>query len=75
MLFVAAKVSQLSVLPQGEPEREARALAMVKTMDEAGFGNCTNTGVCEAVCPKEIGIEHIARLNREYVRASLKKSE
>jgi len=72
MLFVSAKVSQFAVLPQGGPEREKRALGMVQQMDEEGFGNCTNTEVCEAVCPKEISVEGIARLNREYLRATLK---
>jgi len=69
MLFVAAKVSQLSLLPQGKVERAARAKAMVSKMDELGFGNCTNTGSCEAECPKSISISHIARLNREYLNA------
>lgn len=72
MLFVSAKVSQLAVLPQGQPEREKRALAMVSKMDEEGFGNCTNTQVCEAVCPKEISVDGIARLNREYLLATIK---
>jgi succinate dehydrogenase / fumarate reductase iron-sulfur subunit len=72
MLFVSAKVSQLALLPQGQPEREKRALSMVSQMDEEGFGNCTNTEVCEAACPKEISVEGIARLNREYLCASLK---
>ena len=71
MLFLAAKVSQLSLLPQGEAERKTRVLNMLKAHDEAGFGTCTNTGACEAECPKEIRISHIARLNREYLRASL----
>jgi len=73
MLFVSAKVSQLSLLPQGQIEREARVLNMVKQMDEEGFGNCTNTGACEAECPKEISLENIARMNREYLMANLKK--
>ncbi len=72
MLFVAAKVSQLSLLPQGKVERAARAKAMVMKMDELGFGNCTNTGSCEAECPKSISISHIARLNREYLNAKFK---
>lgn len=72
MLFVAAKVSQLALLPQGKVERERRALNMVRAMDEAGFGNCTVTGSCEAVCPKEVSLSFIARLNREYGRALLK---
>ena len=71
MLFVGAKVSQLNMLPQGQPERNARTLAMVEQMDEEGFGNCTNQYECEAVCPKEISSSHIAMLNREYMRARL----
>ena len=70
MLFVAAKVSQLALLPQGKVERKERVLNMVKQMDEEGFGNCTNTGACEAECPKSISLEHIARMNREYMSAS-----
>lgn len=72
MLFVSAKVSQLALLPQGHPEREDRVLNMVAQMDKEGFGSCTNTGACEAECPKEISLENIARLNREYVAASAK---
>ncbi len=72
MLFVAAKVSHLALLPQGKPEAERRVLNMVRTMDDAGFGNCTVTGSCEAVCPKEISLDFIARLNREYGKAILK---
>jgi succinate dehydrogenase / fumarate reductase iron-sulfur subunit len=71
MLFVSAKISHLGLLPQGEPERNRRALAMVAQMDAEGFGNCTNTGACEVECPKEIKITNIARLNRDYVSASL----
>lgn len=71
MLFVAAKVSQFAVLPQGKMEAKERALRMVAKMDELGFGNCTNTGACEAECPKEISLSHIARLNREYLSAKL----
>jgi succinate dehydrogenase / fumarate reductase, iron-sulfur subunit len=71
MLFVSAKVAQLSLLPQGQPEREKRALSMVAQMDAEGFGSCTNTGACAAECPKEISLENIARLNREYLGASL----
>jgi succinate dehydrogenase / fumarate reductase iron-sulfur subunit len=71
MLFVSAKVSQLSLLPQGKPERDLRAIRMVETMDAEGFGNCSVTGSCEAVCPKEISLDFIARLNREYGRAVL----
>lgn len=73
MLFMSAKVSQLALLPQGSPERHQRVLSMVEAHDEAGFGSCTNTGACEAECPKEISISHIARLNREYLQASLAK--
>ena len=73
MLFVAAKVSHLSLVPQGQPERERRALAMVEQMDKEGFGNCTVTGSCEAVCPKEIPLDFIARMNREYGRALIKR--
>jgi succinate dehydrogenase / fumarate reductase, iron-sulfur subunit len=71
MLFTAAKVSHLSLLPQGQPERETRVLKMVAQMDQEGFGTCTNHGECEAVCPKEISLSFIARLNREYLWASL----
>ena len=71
MLFTAAKVSHLALLPQGEVEREKRVLAMVAQHDLEGFGKCSNIGACEAECPKEISIENIARLNREYLRASL----
>lgn len=72
MLFVSAKVSQLALLPQGQVERKERVLKMVQQMDEEGFGNCTNTGACEAECPKEISLENIARLNREMIGASAK---
>jgi succinate dehydrogenase / fumarate reductase iron-sulfur subunit len=71
MLFVAAKVSHLAQLPQGHPERKERALNMIAQMDKEGFGACTNTGACEAECPKEIKLTHIARLNREFIKASL----
>lgn len=71
MLFVSAKVSQLALLPQGQPERAERVERMVAQMDEEGFGSCSNTYACEAECPKEISVVHIARLNREYVRAKL----
>ena len=71
MLFLSAKVTHLSLLPQGHPERRSRALNMVAQMDKEGFGACTNTGACEAVCPKGISIENIARLNREYLVAGL----
>lgn len=66
MLFVAAKVSHLGHLPQGQPERQRRVLRMVSKMDELGFGNCSNRNECEAACPKEISVEHIARMNRDY---------
>jgi succinate dehydrogenase / fumarate reductase, iron-sulfur subunit len=71
MLFTSAKVSHLALLPQGSPERKTRVLNMVAQMDKEGFGSCTNTGACEAVCPKEIPIASIARLNGEYLRAGL----
>jgi len=72
MLFVSAKVSQFALLPQGKVEATDRVLNMVKQMDEEGFGNCTNTGACEIECPKGISLENIARMNREYLKASLK---
>ena len=75
MLFVSAKVSHLALLPQGFPERKKRALSMVAQMDKEGFGACTNTGACEAVCPKGISIENIARLNREYMMAGLSENK
>jgi succinate dehydrogenase / fumarate reductase iron-sulfur subunit len=71
MLFVSAKVSQLALLPQGKVESKERVLNMVRTMDEEGFGNCTNTGACEVECPKEISLDNIARMNREYLKAML----
>ena len=71
MLFVAAKVSQFALLPQGKVERKKRALNMVKQMDIEGFGSCTNTRSCEAECPKQVSILHIARMNREYLMANL----
>jgi succinate dehydrogenase / fumarate reductase iron-sulfur subunit len=70
MLFVSAKISQLALLPQGQPERQGRALSMVAQMDAEGFGACTNTGACSAECPKEISLENIARMNREYLGAA-----
>jgi succinate dehydrogenase / fumarate reductase iron-sulfur subunit len=73
MLFVSAKVAQLSLLPQGGPERAQRALNMVEAMDEEGFGNCTNTNACEAECPKNISVANITRLNREYLLGALEK--
>jgi len=72
MLFVAAKVSHMNLLPQGQPEKDQRVLNMVATMDEAGFGNCSNYGACSAVCPKEIPLDFIAKLNRDYATASIK---
>ena len=69
MLFVAARVSSLALLPQGRPEAHRRAKAMVAKMDELGFGNCTNTRACEMECPKGINVSHIARLNREFLKA------
>ena len=72
MLFVSAKVSQFALLPQGQVEATDRVLNMVNQMDEEGFGNCTNTGACEVECPKGISLENIARMNREYLAASLK---
>lgn len=71
MLFVAAKVSQYALLPQGQVEATDRVLNMVAQMDKEGFGNCTNTGACEVECPKGISLENIARMNREYLKASL----
>jgi succinate dehydrogenase / fumarate reductase iron-sulfur subunit len=73
MLFVAAKVSHLGHLPQGQPERDKRVLAMVRQMDAEGFGNCTNQYECEAACPKEISVEHIARMNRDFTKAVLRE--
>ncbi|CAN2043590.1 succinate dehydrogenase / fumarate reductase, iron-sulfur subunit [Candidatus Magnetomoraceae bacterium gMMP-1] len=71
MLFVSAKISQLALLPQGKPEAAQRAWNMLNTMDELGFGNCSNERECEAVCPKEISIVNIARLNREFMKAGI----
>ncbi len=71
MLFVSAKVNQLGKLPQGQPERNVRVLDMVAQMDKEGFGFCSNTGACEADCPKEISLTNIAALNRDYLKASL----
>jgi len=71
MLFVSAKVSQLALLPQGDPERKERVLRMIERMDAEGFGACSNTYACEAECPKRISVEHIARLNREFIRAGV----
>jgi succinate dehydrogenase iron-sulfur subunit len=74
MLFVAAKVSQLGLLPQGQPERDQRVLAMVRQMDAEGFGNCTNYYECSAVCPKLISHEFIARMNRDYLKAVIRSA-
>ncbi|MFT6501389.1 MAG: succinate dehydrogenase / fumarate reductase iron-sulfur subunit [Crocinitomicaceae bacterium] len=71
MLFVSAKVSQFSLLPQGKVEANKRVLHMVEQMDKEGFGNCTNTGACSIECPKEISLENIARMNRDYLKATL----
>ena len=75
MLFVSAKVSQLGMLPQGQPERYSRVQAMVAQMDAEGFGNCTNTGACEAECPKEIKMTNISRMNNDYFSAKLFRQE
>jgi succinate dehydrogenase / fumarate reductase iron-sulfur subunit len=71
MLFVSAKVSQFALLPQGQPERQQRVLNMVAQMDAEGFGSCTNTGACEAECPKGISLSNIARMNRDFIGAQL----
>lgn len=73
MLFVSAKVSQLNRLPQGKAEKDRRVLNMVKAMDDEGFGSCTNFGLCQAACPKEITLDHIAKMNRDFAVASAKK--
>ncbi len=75
MLFTGAKISHLALLPQGGPERHLRALNMVKAMDSLGFGNCSNEYECEAVCPKEIKISNIARMNREFLKANFLSEE
>ena len=72
-LFVSAKISQLSFLPQGAPEKNERVISMVNKMDEEGFGHCSNTGACEAQCPKGISINNIKHMNSEYLKAKLKK--
>ena len=74
MLFVAAKVSQFAILPQGQPERDQRVLAMVSKMDELGFGNCTNQYECSAACPKQISHDFIARMNRDYIKATIRQT-
>jgi succinate dehydrogenase / fumarate reductase iron-sulfur subunit len=73
MLFTAAKISHLGVLPQGQPERDRRVLSMVARMDAEGFGTCTNHGECEAVCPKAIRLQFIAQMNADYFRASMRR--
>lgn len=73
MLFTAAKVSQLNSLPQGKPEKDRRTIEMVEKMDELGFGNCTNYGECQAVCPKEITLDMIAQMNRDYAAAKVRQ--
>ncbi len=75
MLFMSAKVSQLALLPQGRPEAARRVLSMLRAMDEKGFGNCSNETECEAECPKEISITHIARMNREFLKAGIFSAE
>jgi succinate dehydrogenase / fumarate reductase iron-sulfur subunit len=75
MLFVSAKISQLALLPQGKPEAAKRAVSMVRAMDGCGFGNCSNHRECENTCPKEISIVNIARLNREFLKASFASEE
>src|SRR6185369_6354543 len=72
MLFVSAKVSHLNLLPQGKVEKDRRVLNMVKAMDDEGFGNCTVMGSCEAVCPKEISLDFIGKMNRDYLGALLR---
>ena len=71
MLFVSAKVSQFALLPHGKPVANHRVLAMLKEMDNCGFGNCTNPRMCESACPKEVTITHIARFNRGFFKAAL----
>ena len=75
MLFVSAKISHLSLLPQGQPEAKSRVMKMIAKMDELGFGNCSNTGACEAECPKGIKISNIARMNREYYAAIVSQAK
>ena len=70
-LFVSAKIAQLAILPQGNPERKSRVINMINQMEEEGFGHCTNTGNCEAQCPKEISISNIEKMNQEYIKANL----
>jgi succinate dehydrogenase / fumarate reductase iron-sulfur subunit len=73
MLFTSAKAGHLNLLPQGQAEKDQRVLKMVAAMDEAGFGNCRNYGECSAACPKDISLDFIAKLNRDYSVASVKK--
>ena len=75
MLFTAAKVSHLALLPQGQPERHKRVINMVRQMDEEGFGHCTNIGECSTACPKEISMDFIAMLNRDLVKATVTNKE
>lgn len=75
MLFTGAKVAHLALLPQGEPEKNERVLSMMKTMQDYGFGNCSNTGACSLACPKEISFETIVKMNREFMRASVKRRD
>jgi succinate dehydrogenase / fumarate reductase iron-sulfur subunit len=75
MLFTAAKVGHLGLLPQGQPERYDRVLHMVHQMDDEGFGGCTNIGECSAVCPKEISLDFIARMNRDLIKANFVKGD
>jgi succinate dehydrogenase / fumarate reductase iron-sulfur subunit len=75
MLFTAAKVAHLGLLPQGQPERQIRVLKMIETMENYGFGNCSNTGACSLSCPKDISFENIVRLNRDFMKASLSKRD
>jgi succinate dehydrogenase / fumarate reductase iron-sulfur subunit len=75
MLFTAAKVSHLGLLPQGQPERQRRVLSMIDTMEKYGFGNCSNTGACSLACPKDISFENIVRLNRDFMKASVLKRD
>ena len=72
-LFTSAKIGHLGLIPQGQPQRERRVLAMVAKMDEEGFGSCTNHRECEAACPKEISIAFIARMNRDFMKASVRQ--
>ncbi len=74
-LFTSAKIAHLGILPQGQPERAGRVLAMVEQMDEEGFGGCTNHGECEAACPKGISVDFIARMNRDYLKAMLVRKD